>query len=171
MAAGAPELRFRIVIRGTVDAVWKEITRTDAPIAAFDARMDAASLAPGTKLAMRTRDGRRTSIVGEILECVPHRRFAHTFRYTLFDDAPAKAAYDLEPVEGGVLFTLTIEGLEPGTRTARAVPHQGALIATTLKAVIETGRPGVGARALSAVSRLLQLFLPARCRSENWPVQ
>jgi uncharacterized protein YndB with AHSA1/START domain len=166
-----PELRFRIVIRGTVDAVWKEITRTDAPIAAFDARMDAASLAPGTKLAMRTRDGRHTIIVGEILDCVPHRRFAHTFRYTFFDDPPGKAAYDLEPVEGGVQFTLTIEGVEPGTKTARAVPRLGSLIATTLKAVIETGRPGLLARALSAASRLSQAFLPARCRSENWPVR
>ena len=50
--------KFRVVINGTIEDVWNEITRTDAPIAAFfNSRLDVGRLAPGSKLAMRTPDG------------------------------------------------------------------------------------------------------------------
>ena len=45
---------FRIVIRGSVEDVWQEITKTDEPIACFfNSRMDVAALRAGSKLAMR----------------------------------------------------------------------------------------------------------------------
>ena len=70
-----PEIKpsmFRVLISGSITDVWNEITRTDAPIAAFfNNRMDVGALAPGSRLAMRTHDGRYTGVVGEILEVGP----------------------------------------------------------------------------------------------------
>ena len=168
---GATRAKFQIRIRGAVDEVWREITRTDAPIVAFfNSQMHVGTLAAGSKLAMRTPDGRYTGVVGEILEFEPPRRFAHTFRFPAYDDPPCKVIYDLEEVTGGTRFTLTIEDLPAGTKTAKQMLQGGTMICNTLKSVIETGKASFGIRLLYLVFKLMQPFTPKRCRSENWPV-
>jgi uncharacterized protein YndB with AHSA1/START domain len=162
---------FRVVIQGSLRDVWNEITRTDEPIAAFfNSRMDTARLQAGSRLAMRSPDGKYTGVVGEILEVVPLKRFAHTFRFTSYDDPVCKVIYDLEEVDGGVRFTLTIEDLPTGTKTAKQMVQGGTMIVNTLKAVIETGRPSFGVRMLFALFKVMAPFSPKRCRSENWPI-
>lgn len=132
--------------------------------------MSAACLEPGSKLAMRTPDGKYTGVVGEILEFRPPHRFSYTFRFTNFDDPPCKVSYDLEELAEGVQFTLTIEDLTPGTKTAKQMLQGGKLIVNTLRSVIETGRPSLGTRALYTMFKVMQPFSPKRCKSENWPV-
>ena len=162
---------FRIVIRGSVEDVWREITKTDEPIASFfNSRMDVSDLRPGSKLAMRTPNNAYTGVVGEILEVRPYQRFSHTFRFTHLDDPSCKVIYDLAPVEGGVEFTLTVEDLPIGTKSAKQMIQGGTMIVKTLKAVIETGRPSLGTRALFALFRVMQPFTPNKSRTERWPV-
>jgi len=162
---------FRVLIRGTVEDVWNEITRTDEPIAAFfNSRMDVGRLEAGSKLAMRSPDGKYTGVVGRILEVVPQRRFSHTFRFTGYDDPECRVIYDLEPAAGGVQFTLTIEDLPAGTKTAKQMVQGGKMIVNTLKSVLETGRPSFGIRMLYLMFKLMAPFTPARCKSEHWPV-
>jgi uncharacterized protein YndB with AHSA1/START domain len=166
-----PDAKFRVVIDGSIQDVWAEITRTDAPIAAFfNSRMDVGRLAPGSRLAMRTPDGKYTGIVGEILEFDPPKRFAHTFRFTSYDDPECRVTYDLEEVPGGVQFTLTISDLPEGTKTAKQMVQGGNMIVKTLKQVIETGRPALGTRVLFGLFKLMAIATPKRCLSENWPV-
>jgi uncharacterized protein YndB with AHSA1/START domain len=168
---GETRAKFRIVIRGAIDAVWHEITRTDAPIPAFfNSRMHVGRLAPGSRLAMRTPDGKYTGVVGEILEFDPPRRFSHTFKFTSYDDPYCTVTYDLEQVEGGVAFTLTITDLPAGTKTAKQMLQGGTMIANTLRHVIETGRPAVGTRLLFGVFKLMAPMTPGKCRSEHWPI-
>ena len=162
---------FRIRINGTIDAVWNEITRTDAVIPAFfNTRMHCNALAPGSKIAMRTADGKYTGVVGEILEIDPPRRFVHTFKFTNYDDPPCVVAFDLEQVDGGVVFTLTISDLPEGTKTARQMLQGGVMISKTLKACIETGRPTFGTRMLFQLFKLMAPLSPKKCRSEHWPI-
>ena len=162
---------FRVTIDSTVEAVWDEITKTDEPIPAFfNSRMDVGRLAAGSRLAMRTADGKYTGVVGEILEFDPPRRFAHTFQFTNFDDPPCKVIYTLEPVAGGVQFTLEIADLPVGTKTAKQMLQGGKMIVNTLKSVMETGKPSFGTRVLFVLFKLLQPMSPKKCRSEHWPV-
>ncbi len=164
--------KFRVFIRGTIEDVWQEITRTDAPIAAFfNSRMDVGRLAPGSKLAMRSPSGKYTGVVGEITDYDPPTRFGHTFRFTNLDDPPCRVVYDLEAVEGGVRFTLTIHDLPLGTKTAKQMVRGGTMIVNTLKSVIETGRPSFGTRLLFVLFRLLEPTTPRRCLSVEWPVR
>ncbi|MEM8884365.1 MAG: SRPBCC domain-containing protein [Planctomycetota bacterium] len=166
-----PDNMYRVVIDGSLEAIWHEITRTDKPIAAFfNARMDRGPLQPGSRLAMRSSNDKYTGVVGEILEVEPMKRFAHTFRFTAFDDPECKVIYELEPVDGGVQFTLTIEDLPPDTKTAKQMTQGGPMIVNTLKAVIETGKPTFGVRVLFGLFKVLAPFTPARSRSEHWPV-
>ncbi len=162
---------FRVVIDGSLEEVWNEITRTDAPIAAFfNSRMDVSQLVPGARLAMRSPDGKYTGVVGRILEVVPLRRFSHTFRFTNFDDPECRVICELEQLAEGVQFTLTIEDLPPGTKTAKQMLQGGKLIVNTLKAVIETGRPSFGTRVLFGLFKVMAPLSPKRCLSHNWPV-
>jgi uncharacterized protein YndB with AHSA1/START domain len=165
------QAKFRVEIRGSIQDVWQEITRTDAPIAAFfNTRMDVQRLAAGSRLAMRSPDGKYTGVVGEILEFDPPKRFAHTFQFTQYDDPPCTVIYDLEEVGGAVQFTLTIADMPLGTKTAKQMQQGGKMIVNTLKAVIETGRPAFGTRMLFGVFKLTAPLTPKKCLSENWPV-
>ena len=162
---------FRVHIQGTLQDVWNEITRTDEPIAAFfNNRMHVGAMEPGSRLAMRSPDGKYTGVVGEILEVVPLKRFSHTFQFTNFDDPPCRVTYDLEEKEGGVQFTLTIDDLPVGTKTAKQMVQGGTMIVNTLKSVIETGRPSFGTRMLFVLFKLMAPMTPKRCLSEHWPV-
>jgi uncharacterized protein YndB with AHSA1/START domain len=170
-AALAPDQMFKITIKAPVRAVWAEITRTDAPIACFfNSRMSLGpgGLAPGSKLAMRTPNGRYTGVVGNILEVIPLKRLAHTFRFTNLDDPPCVVIYDLAEVPEGTEFTLTISKCVTGTKTQKQMVQGSTLIINTLKRVMETGKPSLAVRLLFAVMPWLPS--PKACLSERWPV-
>ena len=69
-----------------------------------------------------------------------------------------------------VQFTLTIDDLPTGTKTAKQMVQGGKMIVNTLKSVIETGRPSFGTRLLYFIFGLMAPFTPAKCKSEHWPV-
>ena len=161
----------RILIRGSLEAVWNEITKTDELQGAiFNMRLHTDGLAPGGQIRMRTPDGKYTGVVGEVLEFDPPHRYKHTFRFTNYDDPPCTVLYELREVEGGVEFTLTSEGVVPGTKTAKEMTRGGDMIAKTLKAIVETGKPPFGVRMLHVLFKLMQPFTPKRSLSENWPL-
>jgi uncharacterized protein YndB with AHSA1/START domain len=162
---------FQTVIRAPVADVWRELTRTDAPIKCFfNSRMhlSRAGLAPGSRMAMRTPDGRHTGVFGELLEVVLLRRLSHTFRFTNESDPPCVVTYELKEVPGGTEFTLTITQAVEGSRTLKQMMMGGPFICKTLKAVVETGRPTLGGRLFLF---MIGLFPPPKkSESTNWPV-
>ena len=162
---------FRVLIEGSLEEVWREITRNDAPIPCFfNTRMDTPSLQAGSRLAMRSPDGKYTGVVGEILEVVPFKKFSHTFRFTNYDDPASVVTYELEPVDGKVQVTLTITDLPEGTKSAKQMVQGGKMIVSVLKSVIETGKPKFGTRMLFVLFKVMQPLSPKKCLSENWPV-
>jgi uncharacterized protein YndB with AHSA1/START domain len=162
---------FRVHIRGSIQAVWREITKTDeAQGCMFNMMLHTNGLRPGGQVRMRTRSGRYTGVVGEVLEWNPPHRYAHTFRFTSCDDPPCRVVYDLKEQDDGVEFTLTIEDMPKGTRTAREMTGGGKMIVNTLKAIVETGRPPFFTRVLYRLFGVMEWVWPARCRSEKWPL-
>ena len=126
----------KIVIRGRIEDIWRELTKNNEPQAAvFNAWLHAQRLAPGAKLQMRTGDGKFVLVIGDVLEFDPPRRFAHTFRFTQYDDPPCTVIYELTPVPGGVEVSLIVENVPVGTRTAKAMTSGGVTILKTLKTV------------------------------------
>jgi len=169
--SGTDRAVFKIFIKGTVEAVWREITRTDEPQGAmFNMRMHTPGLKAGNPLQMRTANGKYTGMVGEVVEWDPPRVFAHTLKFTQYDDPPALIRYELKPVEGGVEFTLTADNVPRGTKTSKDLTRGGDMIVKTLKAIVETGRPAFGTRMLYGMFKLMEPFTPKKIRSENWPM-
>ena len=163
----------KILINGKIEDVWREITKTDEPqLAMFGAQMHRLTLDAGSPIRMRTPDGKYTSVVGEILEVNPPFRFAHTMKFTAYDDPYCRVTYDLREVEGGVEFTLTSERVPAGTKTAKAMTRGGDFIVKTLKAIVEQGRPPLGTRMVYGILGALgPLMTPARSKTTHWPLE
>lgn len=167
----APDAIFRIFIAADLDRVWRELTKTDeAQGAVFNAWLHTTGLSPGSRMQMRTGSGKHVLVVGEIVEFDPPRRFAHTHRFTQHDDPVCTVSYELMPVEGGVEVTLRVIGMPAGTATAKSMRQGGDMILRSLKAIAETGRAPFGTRLMYRMFRWLEFMLPARTRSEHWPL-
>jgi uncharacterized protein YndB with AHSA1/START domain len=169
-----PELEkavFRVHIRGPIQDVWREITKTDEPQGGlFNMKLHTNGLRPGGQIRMRSRSGKYTGVVGEVLEFNPPYRYVITFKFTAYDDPPCKVIFDLKEVDGGVELTLTHEDLVSGTKTAKQMNQGGTMIVNTIKAIVETGRPALGTRMLYVLFKVLEPISPKQCRSELWPL-
>ena len=166
-----PKALFRIVIDGPIEAIFRELTKTDSPQGAvFNSMLTTRALQPGNPMQMRTVSGKHAVVVGEVLEVDPPRRFAHTHRFTQHGDPFCKVIYDLKPVAGGVEVTLTVEDIPVGTKTATEMQRGGMFILNNLKAIVETGRPPLAARVMYTLFDVLEFVLPKRTRSEHWPL-
>lgn len=159
-----------VFIRGTIQQVWREITKTDeVQKCMFNMRMHTDGLKVGAKIRMRSANGKYTGVVGEVLEFDPPHRYAHTFKFTGYDDPPCKVIYELKEVPGGVEFTLICADVPVGTKTAKQMVPGARMICNTLKAVVETGKPALGTRMLYVLFKLLEPTTPKKCLSSNWP--
>ena len=165
---------FRIVIAGTMEAVFRELTKTGEPQGAvFNSMLtlDQPGLVRGRKMQMRTVSGRHAIVVGEVIEHEPPTRFAHTHRFTQHEDPSCAVVYDLRKVEGGVEVTLTVENIPAGTGTEKEMRKGGDFILKNLKAIVETGKPPFGTRLMYAMFGALEFVLPAKTKSEHWPLK
>ena len=162
---------FRIVINGSQQAIFEELTRTDRPLGAiFNARMHTTGLVRGGRMQMRTVSGRHVIVMGEVLEYDPPRRFVHTHRFTQHDDPFCRVTYDLKPVTGGIEVTLTVDDMPLGTKTAEQMQRGGMFILNNLKAIVEDGRPPFGTRLMYGAFGAMEFVLPARTKVEKWPL-
>lgn len=162
--------RFRVVIRAPIHKVWAELTRTGSPLPFFfNGTCRSPGLAVGAPIRMVNKNGKYTSVAGEVLEFDPPYRYAHTFKFTNLDDPPCVVRYQLREVEGGTEFTLINENVPAGTKSEKYMRSGGTFITTNLKALIETGKPTASGRFALLMMGLFAVFTPSQCLSENWP--
>ena len=169
--ASSDKSYFRVVIRAPIHKVWSELIRTDAVLPFFfNSVCHTTELGQGAPVRMRSKDGKYTTVVGEVLEFEPPHRYSHTFRFTQFDDPECVVRYRLKEVDGGTEFTLINENVPPGTKTEKYMTQGGTFITDNFKAIIETGSPTGSGRFALFMMGLFSVFTPKRCRSENWPL-
>jgi uncharacterized protein YndB with AHSA1/START domain len=163
---------FKIFINADPQRVWHELTKTnEAQGAVFNAWLHTTGLAPGAPLQMRTGTGQHVIVDGSVVELDPPRIFAHTHRFTQYDDPVCTVRYELKPVGQGVEVTLTVIGLPEGSKTAKSMASGGTTILNALKAIAETGRPPLGLRLMYWMFDRMEFVLPARTKSEHWPLK
>lgn len=163
---------YRIVIDGSQEAIFRELTDTRRPLPAiFNARMHTAELKPGGRMQMRTGSGDHVIVDGEVLEFDPPRRFAHTHRFTMMDDPVCRVTYELKPVAGGVEVTLTIDDLPLGTKTAKSMEPGATDILQNLKKMVEQGQVSLATRIKYRLMDAMEFALPGKTKSEHWPLE
>lgn len=162
---------FRVVINGTIEAVWRELTKQGEPQAAvFNAWLHAEVLQVGKKMQMATRARTHVLVVGTITAFEPPTRFAHTFKFTQYDDAECEISYELKQLPNGVECTLTVDRMPVGSKTAKDMQGGGTMIVDTLKAVVETGKPSFKTRLMYAMFDKMGFVLPKKTKAEHWPL-
>ncbi|HNO79238.1 MAG TPA: SRPBCC domain-containing protein [Phycisphaerae bacterium] len=158
-----------VTINGTMEAVWREITKTDeVQKCMFNMQLHTSGLKPGAKIFMRSANGKHTGVAGEVIDFDPPHRYSHTFQFTNYDDPPCKVIYELKDIGGQVEFSLIIEDLVEGTKSAKQMVSGAKMITNTLKSIVETGKPSLGVRMLYVLFKLMAPLSPKRTRSENW---
>jgi uncharacterized protein YndB with AHSA1/START domain len=161
---------FRVTIRAPIQRVWAEITKTDSVLPFFfNSVCKTPGLAKNAAIRMQSKDGKYTSVVGDVIEFDPPHRYAHTFKFTNLDDPPCVVRYILREIDDGTEFTLINENVPVGTKTEKYMTSGGRFISQNLKALIETGKPTAGGRFALFMMGLFAAFTPKQSLSENWP--
>ena len=160
---------FRVTIRAPIERVWAELTRADTVLPFFfNGVCKTPGLAVNAPIRIQSKDGKYTSVVGDVLEFDPPYRYAHTFKFTNLDDPPCIVRYVLKETDEGTEFTLINENVPAGTKTEKYMTSGGAFITQNLKALIETGKPTFSGRFALFMMKLFEPFTPKKCLSENW---
>lgn len=165
-----PKSLYKVIINAPIEKVWQELTKKEGLCAHFfNASLDTPGLQVDAPIRMRTKNGKYTSVVGEVLEWDPPYRYSHSFKFTNLDDPYCKVTYLLKEVDGGTEFTLINENVPADTKTSDYMHQGGSFITETLKAVVETGKPTFKQSLLLTIISLTSFMTPAICKSENWP--
>ncbi|MEL6105282.1 MAG: SRPBCC domain-containing protein [Planctomycetota bacterium] len=165
------KLVHRIRINASIQDVWDALTKEGEVLPFFfNSVLQTTSLAPGAPMRMRSKDGKFTGVVGDVLELDPPYRYVTTFKFTNFDDPPCKVTHELKEVDGGVEYTLISEQIPAGTKTEKQMKQGGDFITKSLKGVVENGRPPLGPRLILFMIGLFGWTTPKQCRSEHWPL-
>ncbi len=167
---------FSIHINATREAVWEELTKTDEPQDAFYHEvLHSRDLEPGTSYQMRSMDGRIVGTVGKIVKSDPPNMLQRTLKFTQYDDPEVTLTCEItDSPDGGVEFTLTVDGLMPDTKTAKSLRGSGGgeWICKTLKKIVENGRSPLSTRLMYKVIDVFgPKVLPKQTRAENWPAE
>ncbi len=161
----------RVIIEAPIEKVWETLTKTDVVLPFFFCSvMKTTRLAVGAPVRMRSPNDKTTGVVGEVIEFDPPRCFAHTFKFTNYDDPVCVVRYELKAIEGGTEFTLTSENVPVGTKTEKQMASGGKMIVDSLKFYVETGRPSLMSRIIGWVNAVSGPFVPSRCLTKNWPL-
>ncbi|MGQ0800198.1 MAG: SRPBCC domain-containing protein [Pseudomarimonas sp.] len=165
------EAVFRIFVKAKIERVWHELTKTgEAQGAVFNAWLHTSGLVPGARMQMRTGSGKHVMVDGEVRVFEPPHRFVHTHRFTQYDDPVCEVSYELKQVGDGVEVTLRVNQIPVGSKTAKDMQGGGNMILNSLKAICETGRPSFGTRLMYWMFANMEFVLPARTRTEHWPL-
>ena len=161
---------YKVTINAPIDKVWSELVKTDEVLPFFFGSVckTTGGLKVGEPMAMETVSGKYRSVVGEVLDFNPPHRYAHTFKFTGYDDPPCTVIYELKEVADGVEFSLITENVPAGTKTEKAMAQGGRFITDTFKSVVETGKPSFGTSIMLSIMGLAEPFSPKGSRSENW---
>lgn len=160
------ERAFSVEINAPAQRVWDELIRTGGPIHPMFGTYLYGEFAPGKVFSHRTRNGKRTFVMGEVLESVPPRRLVHTFRFAMEQDSPTLVTWELVETGGATKLTVTHSRFEGETKTFKSVTQGWPRILALYKSLIETGTVPFGARFQNGMMSAMAFMLPARTRTE-----
>ncbi len=157
-----------IEIHAPIHAVWDEITRlrgVQRPL--MDTVLD-TSFRRGDPLYYRSPNGKRTFIVGRVVQVEPPVLLAHTQVLTTRDYAPTLVTWRLEALTPATTrVTVEHTGWADDVKGVDSVDSTWAWILRELKQVMETGSVNRSTALKYALMRAFLWAMPARTRSDR----
>ncbi len=172
MTDHAPKSISRTFINAPIETVWSTLVATDTPLPFFFGAVCQTKdgLKEGAKMRMANPNGKVAMVVGEVITFDPPHRYAHTFQMTNIDEPPCVVTYELREKDGGTEFDLIITEAIAGSKLHKEMLGAQKFIASNLKALAETGKPGFTGRMVGLLGPVFALFAKKEQRIENWPL-
>lgn len=162
------DLRQSIEIAAPIEAVWAEITKLRGVQRALMDTVLETSFEPGDPLYYKSRDGKRTFIVGRIVEVRPPELLVHTQVLTTRDYAPTLVTWRLSTTaSGGTRVTVEHTGWQDGVKGVDSVDSTWAWILRELKNVLESGSVATSTAVKYGAMRAFLWAMPARTRTDR----
>jgi uncharacterized protein YndB with AHSA1/START domain/DNA-binding transcriptional ArsR family regulator len=136
-----PKLVYVTYIATTAEQLWNALTDPELT-AQYWGHRNVSGWTRGDRWEHQRLDDGGADGVGTIVEVDPPRRLAHTWAWPADADDPGKhsrVTFDIEPLGEVVRLTLTHEDLSPDQ--AGGASKGWAIVLSSLKSMLETGRP------------------------------
>ena len=135
---------YVIYIAARAEAVWQALLDGEFTRQYWD-RDNVSDWQPGSRWEHRRLDAARSvAILGEVLEAAPPHRLVLTWAEPGARDAAAhrsRVSFEIETVADMVRLTVTHDQLEAGSEMQRKVSGGWPRVLSSLKSLLETGRP------------------------------
>jgi uncharacterized protein YndB with AHSA1/START domain len=133
----------RVYLAAPAEAVWPWLVEPERVRLYALCDLEARPTAPGVPIRYLNRLAGTPVIEGVVEEIIEGRRLAHSFQFQ-FDppDPPCRVRYEILRC-GDEMCCLEVrhEGLVPGTETCESVATSLEVTLSSLKTLLETGRP------------------------------
>jgi uncharacterized protein YndB with AHSA1/START domain len=135
---------YAIYIAATAEAVWKALLDGEFTRQYWE-HENVSDWVPGSSWEHRRIDGERQVVVlGEVLEASPPHRLVITWAEPadrIRKDRHSRVTFEIESLDGMVRLTVTHDDLESGTDLERRITRGWPRVLSSLKSLLETGRP------------------------------
>jgi len=156
---------LEVRIRGSIQAVWEEITKRGSVQRPVLDTVLITDLRPGSSFKYLSRNGKYCFVRGTILEVDPPCRLVHTYQFTFNQDPPSRVTWELEQVgEDEVRVRLIHDQFDSPNKTYKGVKDGWVKILKSLKRWIEAGDIALSTKLFYVLFRLQYPLLPKECR-------
>ena len=139
-----PATVYVTFIASTPEKVWHALTDPEFTRQYWFGGSITSDWRAGSPVQFIAKDG-GIGWQGEVLEADEPRILSYTFHMQISDDhkaeSPSRITFELEDAQGIVKLTLTHDRLQPGSKTFETTHYGWPAIMSSLKSLIETGRP------------------------------
>ncbi|MGB5953244.1 MAG: SRPBCC domain-containing protein [Ornithinimicrobium sp.] len=162
------ELIQRIEIQATINAVWAEITKLGTVQRPLLNTVLETTFEPGEPIRYRSANGKRTFVVGRIVQVEAPRLLSHTYVMTMYDEPPTLVTWTLEEIAPDLVqVTLKHEGWPQESKTMDKHGKTWVGILADLKQQVETGDVSAKTKVSHALMTTFMFAMPAKTKSEN----
>lgn len=136
-------LARRVYIGAPAETVWSWLVEPERVEQYHLSLLQQRPSAPGDRIEYVGKVGYQPLVAGTVLELVETRRLVHTFQFQFADPDPeSRVSFELIRYgEEMCCLELRHEGLLRGSETERTVGHSWDVMLSSLKTIVETGRP------------------------------
>ena len=140
-----PKLVNVIYIRTTPRALWNALTEGKYTRQYYAGLELNAELKRGGRfdymhrLEIHSRDG--PGVAGVVIEVIPRKKLVHSFEPRFIEDKPSRVTYEIETMAMVCKLTVTHDEFPRGGPTLNVVREGWPEILSSLKSLLETGRP------------------------------
>jgi uncharacterized protein YndB with AHSA1/START domain len=139
-----PEFIYVTYIATSPEKVWSALVEAEST-AKYWQHANLSDWKAGSKWEHRSAEKDRTlRLAGRVLESVPPRRLVITWAFPADEgneEKTTRVTFEIEPVRDVVRLTVTHDRLEAGSEMLKGITDGWPKVLSSLKSLLETGRP------------------------------